>query len=70
MIQSTSSCIIGMKKITKKLSNDRHNKICRVAEILVGLSERGHKQNFNLGLVSNLCSRMFVALLNLHMCQI
>jgi hypothetical protein len=35
-------------KIKKNISNDRGNKICCVAAILVGRSERGNKRNFNL----------------------
>jgi hypothetical protein len=36
----------------KNYTNYQGNKICWVAVILVGWSERGNKQNFNLGLMS------------------
>jgi hypothetical protein len=38
-----------MEKTKPKLSNDRDNKICWVAAILVGRSERENKQCFSLG---------------------
>jgi hypothetical protein len=50
----------------KKTTNDRGNKICWVAATLVGRSERGNKQNFNLGLGSRTLALWFYILVFDH----
>jgi hypothetical protein len=50
----------------KKKSNDRGNKICWVAATLVGRSERGNKQNFDLGLSSRTVALWFYILIFDH----